>query len=228
MGRKVFVSYKYSDAQVQDLNIYANTFFGRQKIQTTARHYVDALAELLENEDHIYQGEDDGESLATLSDAKIASKLGDKIFGSSVTVVLISKGMKVSGLSEREQWMPWEISYSLREQSRQGVNSKMNGVLAVVLPDSFGSYSYYMTYNSECNSTNFYTHNLFQILRDNMFNVKEPDRNPCNGSWIYKGDYSYIKSVSWVDFISAPTIYIDKAIQLRDRQHEFNICKTVG
>ena len=65
MGRKIFVSYKYSDSQVQDLDIYElvdlyGTKF-RHKITTTARHYVDKLAERLESDDHIYKGEDDGE-----------------------------------------------------------------------------------------------------------------------------------------------------------------------
>lgn len=42
MGRKLFVSYKYRDGQVQDLDIYEdNLFFGRAKVQTKARHYVD-------------------------------------------------------------------------------------------------------------------------------------------------------------------------------------------
>lgn len=103
MGRSVFVSYKYSDSSVQDLNIYEDTFLGRMKIQTTARHYVDKLAEILEDDDHIYKGEDDGESMGSLADSTIGSKLGDKIFYSSVTIVLISKGMKDPFLSERDQ-----------------------------------------------------------------------------------------------------------------------------
>ena len=50
MGRKVFVTYKYSDNQVMDLDIYEQTWWGNSKIQTTARHYVDKLSEILENE----------------------------------------------------------------------------------------------------------------------------------------------------------------------------------
>ena len=58
MGRKVFVSYKYGDTQVQDLNVYEDSnWFGRQKVQTKARHYVNELAKILDNEDHIYKGE---------------------------------------------------------------------------------------------------------------------------------------------------------------------------
>ena len=89
MGRKVFVSYKYSDSQVQDLNIYEDSFFGKIKVQTTARHYVDKLTDILEDDDHIYKGEDDDESMESLADSTIGSKLGDKIFDSSVTIVLI-------------------------------------------------------------------------------------------------------------------------------------------
>ena len=96
MGRNVFVSYKYSDAQVQDLDIYEiEEWFGNRyskKITTTARHYVDKLMEKLEKDDeHVYKGEDDGESMETLADSTIGSKLGDKIFYSSVTIVLVSR-----------------------------------------------------------------------------------------------------------------------------------------
>jgi hypothetical protein len=38
MGKKVFVSYKYGDTQVADLEIYEDSqFFGRIKAQTKAR-----------------------------------------------------------------------------------------------------------------------------------------------------------------------------------------------
>lgn len=227
MGRKVFVSYKYSDSLVQDLNIYENTIWGRTKVQTTARHYVDKLTEILEEDDHIYKGEDDDESMESLEDSTIGSKLGDKIFDSSVTIVLISKGMKNPYLPESEQWIPWEISYSLKQQDRQGQKSKTNGVIAVVLPDEFGSYEYYITRDEACNCRNLNTPFLFKILSDNMFNVKEPNRRLCNNSWVYSGDCSYIQSVKWADFAENPTKYIDKAIELRDRKDDFELRKNI-
>ncbi len=227
MARKVFVSYKYSDSLVSDLDIYENTAWGLRKIQTTARHYVDRLAQFLEKDDHIYKGENDDESMESLADSTIGSKLGDKIFDSSVTIVLISRGMKVPWLSEREQWIPWEISYSLKQQDRQGQKSKTNGVVAVVLPDDTGSYSYYITYDSLCGCRMLNTEILFEILRENMFNAKNPNRSVCSGKWIYSGDYSYIDSVKWEDFIVNPTKYIDKAIELRDRKEEFELKKNI-
>lgn len=229
MGKKIFVSYKYSDSRVQDLDIYEVVdFYGikhKQKVTTTARHYVDKIAEKLEDDDNIYKGEDDGESMESLADSTIGSKLGDKIFDSSVTIILVSKGMKSSFLPEKEQWIPWEISYSLKEQSRQNQRSKTNGVIAVVLPDELDSYLYYITGDAECNCTNYNTPFLFQILRDNMFNVKESNRRLCKGYWVYSGDHSYIQSVKWEDFIKSPGIYIKNAIDLRDRKDEFTLTK---
>lgn len=232
MGRNVFVSYKYSDTQVQDLEIYEiENWFGTnyaKRVATTARHYVDKIKDKLEKEDeHVYKGENDGESLESLADSTISSILGDKIFYSSVTIVLISKGMKEPFVSDKDQWIPWEISYSLKQQDRQGQKSKTNGVVAVVLPDEFGSYSYYITYDPECNCRMLNTGILFEILRENMFNVKNPNRSVCNGKWIYNGDYSYIDSVKWEDFIGNPSKYIDKAIELRDRKEEFELRKNI-
>ncbi len=227
MARKIFVSYKYSDSLVQDLNLYIDTFFGRTKIKTTARHYVDELSGKLADDDHIYKGENDDESMENLADSTISSKLGDKIFDSSVTVVLVSKGMKEPFHSDKDQWIPWEVSYSLKEQTRQDKRSKTNGVLAIVLPDELGNYDYYITRDNECNCRSLNTPFLFQILSDNMFNIKEPNKNLCNDSWVYSGDCSFIQSVKWTDFISNPSKYIDKAIELRDRKEEFVIVKTI-
>jgi hypothetical protein len=231
MGRNVFVSYKYSDSNVQDLNLNELIDFGgykfNRKILTTARHYVDKIAEKLEKEDHIYKGEADDESMESLADSTIGSKLGDKIFYSSVTIVLISKGMKNPFLAEKDQWIPWEISYSLKQQDRQGQKSKTNGVIAVVLPDEYGSYGYYITSDPQCNCRNLNTPFLFEILRTNMFNAKNPIITECNGKSIYHGDYSYIESVSWEDFIENPSKFIDKAIELRDRKEEFILRKNL-
>ena len=167
-----------------------NVFF-----RTTARDYVDVLQSKLDYTDHIYKGENDDESLETLSDPTISSKLGDKIFYSTVTIVLISKGMK-NNTPDVEQWIPWEISYSLREQSRQGRVSKTNAILAVVLPDNLGTYDYYYKYNPDCNSTTHFTSNLFTILKENMFNIKEPEIRNCNGTKVFEGYSSFIHSVT--------------------------------
>ncbi len=219
MPKKIFVSYKYSDSKVLPLP---------NNKETKARHYVDELATLLTTGDHIYKGEDDEQSMADLVDATIGSKLGDKIFDSTVTIVLISKGMK-EATPERDQWMPWEISYSLKEQSRDGRNSKTNAVLAIVLPDEAGSYGYYLTYKPDCNSNTHNTGFLFQILSDNMFNHKKKEDNmrECNGSKIYEGSPSYVKAVKWEHFKNNIDHYIDMALEIRKNINEYEITKTV-
>lgn len=227
MGRKIFVSYKYGDTQVKDLNIYEDSYFGQQKIQTKARHYVDELADRLESEDHIFKGEDDGESLVNFSDEYIESSLRDKIYDSSITIILVSKGMK-NWDNEKDQWIPWEISYSLMEYTRKGRTSLSNGIIAVVLPDNYSSYDYYITRDEVCKCKNLKTDFLFQILRENMFNIKSPNTSECsNGSTVYYGDCSYIQSVKWSEFIEDTNHYLNKAIELRDNKSAYTIIKTV-
>lgn len=217
MGKKIFVSYKYADGKVRKL---PNNFY------TTVRDYVDVLQSKLDNSDHIYKGEDDGEDMGSLADSTIGSKLGDKIFDSSVTIVFISKGMK-ENKPDKDQWIPWEISYSLKEQSRQGRTSKTNAVLAVVLPDEWDSYDYFMRYNPDCNSTTYMTDILFDILRENMFNVKQPSTRTCNGTTIYEGYYSYIYTVKWDNFIGNINTYIDIALRIWGERDKYNIKKNV-
>lgn len=221
MGKAIFVSYKYSDAAVQALPDVFGT--------TTARHYVDEIEKLLEAGDNIYKGEDDGEDLSTLEDSTIASKLGDKIFYSSLTIVLISKGMKDPNLPEKEQWIPWELSYSLKEQSREVGNSKTNAVLAVVLPDEYGSYNHFFTDHPECNSVTWHTNNVFQILRDNMFNRKNKEDNVrhCNGTKIYDGNPSYIHAVKWGFFKQDVNAYLNISIAIRQNIDSYELTKTV-
>lgn len=221
MGYSIFVTYKYSDNQVLALPGVSGI--------TTARNYVDALEKLITSEDHIYKGEDDGESMHSLQDSTIASKLGDKIFYSSVTIILISKGMKNLFLPEKDQWMPWEISYSLKEQSREGRTSKTNAMLAVVVPDQIGSYGHFFTDNPACNSITWNTGNVFQIMRENMFNVKDQETNTrhCNGNKIFQGQASYIHTVKWDDFKSNVNYYIEIANGLKQNMDKYDIVKTI-
>ena len=128
---------------------------------------------------------------------------------------------------EKDQWIPWEISYSLREQSRLYGNSKTNAVLAVVLPDENGSYEYFMEYNSACNSTTYKTDKLFAILGENMFNIKNPDTYTCNGATIYTGYYSYIHLVKWDDFINNINQNIEISLTIWRNRMDYNIRKNV-
>lgn len=226
MGKKIFVSYKYGDDQVENLSYYENS---------TVRDYVTKFEDVLDSSDNIYKGESDGEDLSVLSDDTIWEKLKDRIYDSSVTVVFISPGMKENWKLERDQWIPWEVSYSLKEVSRknkngQAVTSRSNAMLAVVLPDSNGSYSYYLESRNCCGSgcTTHHTDRLFSIIRKNKFNLKNPNKRVCDtGETIWYGEYSYIKAVKWSEFIKNYSTYIVSACERQDNIDDYDICKEV-
>lgn len=226
MGRKIFVSYKYHDSLVKKLpNYYC----------TTARDYVTEFENKLDSSDHIYKGESDGEDLSKLSEKTIWEKLKDRIYDSSITIVFISPNMKDLSKFEKDQWIPWEVSYSLKEMSRKNSNgdaitSKSNAMIAVVLPDSLGSYSYFLERKSCCISgcTLVHLDRTFEIIRKNMFNYKKAKKEKCdNGSVIWYGTSSYIQAVKWCDFITDINKYIDAAIERQACIQDYDITKDV-
>ena len=217
MGKKVFVSYKYADTNVLALPGI---------LSTKVRDYVNIIQDGIDFNDHLYMGEDDGEDLGTLADSTIGSKLGDKIYGSTITIILISKGMK-ENIPDKDQWIPWEVSYSLREQSRNGIRSKTNALLAVVLPDNYGNHDYFMRYNPACDSITYMTGTLFDILSANMFNRKKSDTQICNGTIIHKGYFSYIYCVKWENFIGNINHYINISLEIWRKRDEYEIRKSV-
>lgn len=227
MGNKIFVSYKYNDNQVKNLNCNENS---------TVRDYVDEFERNVDLSDDIYKGEKDGEDLSKLSDDTIWEKLKDRIYDSSVTVVFISPGMKDSWKNDRDQWIPWEVSYSLKETSRRNkkgdaVTSHSNAMVAVVLPDSFGSYDYYLEAKNCCSGgcTMHHTEKLFKIIKENKFNrIKNASNDICdNRDIIWHGTCSYIESVRWSDFICDYHKYINKAKDRQENIEEYKICKDI-
>lgn len=216
MARKIFVSYKHHDSSVKPLKQFG---------ATTTRDYVDLLEQYFEG-DHIYKGEKDGEDFGAFKDETTESHLRDKIFDSSITIVLISKKMKEFGISEDEQWIPWEISYSLREKNREDKTSTTNAMLAVIVPDEIGSYSY-MVNHYPC-VTQWNTASLFKVLGINMFNRNKKNLILCTncGNHHHTGnDHSYIHPVKWDNFISDINGYIDLATQLNENIDEYDIKK---
>lgn len=218
MARNIFISYKYKDTLVADLPDREDP-----SEFTKVRDYVDQMQGILREDDHINLGEKDGESLEDFADSTIETKLKDKIRQSSITIVIISKGMKEDGIPEKDQWIPWEISYSLRTTTVQNRKSQKNAVLGVVLPDENGSYEWYYRSNPECNSITHFTGQLFEMLKSNMFNIKEPKIRECNGSKINEGECSYIKTVKWSKFEDSSNWYIEKAIEIRDNADQYNL-----
>lgn len=221
-GHKIFVSYKYADDQVKNLSILENS---------TVRNYVDELESRFEKSDHIYKGESEGEDLSKLSEEQIWSRIKDRIFDSTLTIVMISKGMRVSYLSQKEQWIPWEVSFSLREQTRKREDgstytSKPNAMLGIVIPDENGSYDYYYETRTCCTETCIVnnTNKLFEILSSNMFNKKNAETSSCMfGRTQWPNEHSYIKTVKWDDFIKKINVEIVKAYDRQERIDEFEI-----
>lgn len=224
MGHKIFISYKYGDTSVQRL---PRTSLWEP---TIVRHYVDEIQTRLKVGDHINKGELDGEDLSMFKDETIASKLRDKIYDSSVTVVLISPRMKDADTPEKDQWIPWEISYSLREVPRADRVSRTNALLGVVLPDVNGSCEYVFSDRHCCQTgcVHINTTNLFSIIRDNTFNRKRPPVHTCaRQDTIWDYPFSYMHIVSWPTFIGDMDKAINDAIAIRDRISEFDIHKLI-
>jgi hypothetical protein len=185
---------------------------------------------MLEGDDHINKGENDNESLANFKESTIASKLRDKIYNSSITLVMISPNMKNSLVPESDQWIPWEVAYSLRESTRGDRTSRTNAVLAVVLPDRNNAYNYYLQDSTCCASRcrMHQTHNLFQILRENMFNIKVPSQIPCTqGSRVFNGESSYIPSVRWDEFKLNVSSCLERVIRINENIPNYEIVKTI-
>lgn len=235
-GHKIFISYKYHDSDVYQ-KIEHRLFKENQKRTfLTPRDYVDVLSEYLDDHSpHYCKAEDDNNDLSKLSDDAIWEILKDKIYDSTMTIVIVSPSMREGNKKDREQWIPWEIKYSLDNNKRHNsagneITSATNAMLAIVLPDRNNSYSYYFE-NKACCSNGCRlnkTNTLFNILRRNTFNKKknESQYNCSIGDTIYQGDFhSYIPFVKWSDINSKEKLEeaIKHSYKIQSMKEQYNI-----
>lgn len=222
MAFNVFVSYKYNDSSVE--NLPGNNF-------TEVHDYVDKLQIKLNEGDQIYRGEKQDEDLSDKNDDYIWDHLKNKIFYTSITVVLISPEMKESHKYDKSQWIPWEIYYALRETKRADKQSHRNAVLGVVLPDVNGNYDYMLEKKNCCTSNCicWHTDKLFTILRKNMFNKKDKNKSNCLvGDNVYSGYPSYINMVRWDTFISNISGNLGIAEKIKDNKDDYDLHLSVN
>ena len=233
MGHKIFVSYKYHDTSVYQ-TIDHRLFEGMKERLINVRDYVDVLETYVEEySDHYWKGEENGEPLDDKSDDWIWEHLKTLMFDSTLTIIMISPNMK-ENISEKNQWIPWEVSYSLGNKTRKSstgkpIRSVTNAMLAIVLPDVNNSYQYFFETRTCCESTCrlHKTNSLFKIIGRNTFNLLEPESNDCKiGDKIYHGNmYSYIPFYRWDQVNSKDGIEaaIDHAFLIQSQKEKYKI-----
>lgn len=186
MAHRTFISYKYSEAQ--DLR--------------------DRIIKALGKDADYYMGEtSDSPDLTDTSTENIKKNLTDMMFGTSVTIVILSPHMKES------KWIDWEIEYCLREYTRKDRTSHTNGVVGVIMKVN-GSYDwlkYKVKKPDGCTVMAYHSDKLYSIINNNRYNQDPPvyscDKCKCV-------DYlsgSYIAFVEEDKFIENPQKYINNA-----------------
>lgn len=191
MVKRVFISYKYPEGV----------------------NYRERLISKLAKGSYKYLGENNKtKDISNFDDAAIGSILGRKIYSTDVTIILISPSINDS------DWIPWEVSYSLREIRRQNINSSRNGVIAVVLPDRYNNYDYIFERTFAGDSIN--TRRLPNIIANNMFNATEESRHATSDTKFG----SYISIYRWDEFCENMNDIINTAYTKSvNMTHLFNI-----
>lgn len=203
MAHKTFISYKNSEA-------------------TGLR---DRIIEALGEDAKYYQGEHSGSpDMSDEKTEKIRNYLKDMIWGTSVTIVIISPHICES------EWISWEISYSLRMVGRGGITSRTNGVVGVIQKVN-GSYDWLVQHhmsNDGCCSVTYNNSPIPEIILKNRNNAF-PTQWFCQRCGIYdEFKNSYISFVFEDTFLSNPQLYIEDAYNKSQHLEGFNISCNCG
>lgn len=213
MARRTFISYKYSEAQ----------------------NLRDAILRALGSDASYYRGEtSDSPDLTDYKTETIRNHLKDMIYGTSVTIVILSPHMNES------KWIPWEIGYSLYCANRNGIHSKQNGIVAVVQKVN-GSYDWLQNTHYEAakgmNVVSFKDKYMPDIICKNRYNATPPVQacseckatrgsevcTTCRTYDFWNG--SYITIVDQDRFLANPSIYIENAYSKSQKISSFDVTK---
>lgn len=203
MARKTFISYKYSDA----------------------RDVRDRIIEALGDDASYYRGEDGfSDDLSSFTAGTIKSHLKEMIYGTSVTILVLSPEMMTS------EWIPWEIEYSLKTISRNGVYSHTNGIVAVAKKVN-GGYDWIKTshtYSDGCTSSSFTNSKMPPIVAANRFN-QVPKVYACERcETVDSLTGCYISIVEEESFLNDPNRYIENAYEKSQNLSGYKLTKTLN
>ncbi len=201
MGRKTFISYKYSEA-------------------TQLR---DEIIKKLGEDSKFYQGEtSDSPDLTDTSTDNIKNNLKDMIWGTSVTIVIISPNLKQS------KWVDWEIEYSLKEITREDKTSRTNGIVGVIMKYNNG-YDWLITRQTNddgCSSRYINDSKLYSIINKNRFNLNTEDKYACKTCKTYNQlNGSYIALIDEEEFLKDPYTFIENAFSKSKSISNYEISK---
>ena len=221
MAHKTFISYKYSDI-----------------VEGKTNNLRDRIISAMGEDARFYNGERvDSPDMTGLKAETIKSNLKDMIFNTSVTIVILSPNMLDS------KWVPWEIEYSLSCYTRDGRQSKQNGIVAVIQKVN-GDYSWLCStrYDSEkgMNVVSYDETKLPEIICKNMYN-SAPPKHPCKSCLKYTGfsvcaecstfdslNGSYISFVNEDEFLENINTYIENAYDKSQHLERFFTTKQVA
>lgn len=193
MGHEVFVSYKFSDGK--------NT--------------KDRIMSVINKSGHFYNGEK-GFCKLEVADQTLKKYLSDMIYGTTVTIVVISLDVVKS------EWVDWEIRYSLENHTRNGRTNSRNGIVCVIKGEK-NTFSSYYGYQAPLDYNWAYTYNNGKrIFREDVFPnlIKANAKNSFglvgyfygvlqDGSNLHFNDYCVIVTES--EFVKNPNKYIEEA-----------------
>lgn len=201
MARKTFISYKYSDAK------------------EVRNRIIKALGE----DAAYYKGEDGySDDLSSYKADTIKKRLKDMIYGTSVTILVISPEMLES------KWISWELEYSLKNIKRNDRSSRPNGIVSVIKKVS-GDYSWIeklTTQQDGCKTSSFCASKLPSIVNKNRYNQipKQYSCEYCHSIDSLTG--SYISIIEEDEFLNNPQRFIENAYEKSCHLENYDLKKT--